>query len=209
MGRGNRRACGPTSRPARRGVPPRRHVMATRLLVVRHGESTWNSEGRWQGQADPPLSPLGEQQAGDAARLLAQQAGDQRIDAIWSSDLVRAARTAEIIAAEVGLAVRFDERLRERDAGEWEGLTRAEIEVGSPGALAAGERPPGFERDDTLLERVHAVVDDIVTLHDGEAVLVVAHGGIVRTLERHLGDDGRGLLPNLGGRWFAVDDDGA
>jgi probable phosphoglycerate mutase len=181
--------------------------MATRLLVVRHGQSTWNSEGRWQGQADPPLSTLGEQQARDAARHLARLAGETRIGAIWSSDLLRAARTAQIVAAEIGIDVRFDERLRERHAGEWQGLTRDEIDAAWPGALAAGDRPPGFEADDTLLVRVRAVVDDIADAHQGDAVLVVSHGGVVRTLERHLGDDDRGLLPNLAGRWFAVEGD--
>jgi broad specificity phosphatase PhoE len=57
--------------------------------------------------------------------------------------------------------------------------------------------------------RVRAVVGDIAAAHEGGAVLVVAHGGVVRTLERHLGDDDRGLLPNLGGRWFVVDGDGS
>jgi probable phosphoglycerate mutase len=183
--------------------------MVARLLVVRHGQSTWNSEGRWQGQADPPLSALGELQARDAARHLARQVREERIGAIWSSDLLRAARTAQIVAAEIGVPVRFDERLRERDAGEWQGLTRDEIEAGWPGALAAGERPAGFEADETLLVRVRAAVGDIADAHGGDAVLVVSHGGVVRTLERHLGDDDRGLLPNLAGRWFAVDGTGS
>ena len=184
--------------------------MAARLLIVRHGESTWNSEGRWQGQADPPLSALGEQQARDAARHLAKHPeGELAIDAVWSSDLLRAARTADIVAAELGLTVRLDPRLRERDAGEWQGLTRDEIEHDWPGALAAHERPPGFEHDDALLVRVRAAVDDIAVAHPGQAVLAVAHGGVVRTLERHLGDDDRGLLANLGGRWFRLDGTGS
>ena len=192
------------------GFLARPHVMPTRLLVVRHGQSTWNSEGRWQGQADPPLSPLGEQQARDAAHHLARQAtSDDSIDAVWSSDLQRAVRTAEIVAAALGLEVRLDNRLRERDAGEWQGLTRDEIEAEWPGFLAAGERPPGFEHDDALLVRVRAIVDQITGAQPGQSVLVVAHGGVVRTLERALGDDNRGLLPNLGGRWFAVDGRGA
>jgi probable phosphoglycerate mutase len=171
----------------------------TRLLLVRHGESTWNASGRWQGQADPPLSALGEQQARDAAR---QVAG---VDALWASDLARARRTAEIIAEHLGLDVRVDPRLRERDAGEWQGRTRAEIEERWPGHLASGRRPPGYEPDDVLLARALDAIAHIATAHAGRSVLVVAHGGVVRTLERHLGEEREGLLPNLGGRWVLLE----
>jgi probable phosphoglycerate mutase len=176
--------------------------MTTRLLVVRHGQSTWNSDGRWQGQADPPLSALGEQQAHDAARTLERA---ERIDAIWSSDLLRASRTADVVGAHLGRAVHLDARLRERDAGEWQGLTRDEIEKRWPGHLRSGRRPPAYEHDDALLARVLSVLDAITAAHAEASVLVVAHGGIVRTMERHLGDDDRGLLPNLGGRWLLVE----
>ena len=67
------------------------------LLVVRHGQSTWNADGRWQGRADPPLTALGEAQAADAALHVGA------IDEVWSSDLERARRTAEIVAAALGL----------------------------------------------------------------------------------------------------------
>ncbi|HEY7106361.1 MAG TPA: histidine phosphatase family protein [Acidimicrobiia bacterium] len=176
--------------------------MTTRVLVVRHGQSTWNSDGRWQGQADPPLSALGEQQALDAARTIERTA---KVDAIWSSDLLRASRTADIIGAHLGHLAHLDARLRERDAGEWQGLTRHEIDVHWPGYLESGRRPPAFERDDALLARVLSGVDAITASHTDGSVLVVAHGGIVRTLERHLGDDDRELLPNLGGRWVLVE----
>lgn len=168
----------------------------TRLLLVRHGESTWNADGRWQGQADPPLSTLGEQQATEAAQRA------DAFDAIWSSDLTRARQTAEIIAKQLGLDVRLDARLRERDAGEWQGHTRAEIDEQWPGYLATGRRPPGFEEDQDLGERVLDAITEIRRAHSGGSVLVVAHGGVVRTLERNLGDDLDGLLPNLGGRWL-------
>jgi probable phosphoglycerate mutase len=168
----------------------------TRVMLVRHGESTWNAEKIWQGQADPPLSALGEQQAADAARHV------DGVDAIWSSDLVRARRTAEIVAGSRGLQVVLDERLRERDAGEWQGLTRAEIEERFPGYLASGLRPPGYEDDAALTVRTLAAVDAIGAAHPGRSVLVVTHGGVVRTLERHLGAADEGLLPNLGGRFF-------
>jgi broad specificity phosphatase PhoE len=178
-----------------------RPAAVTRVLLVRHGQSTWNADGRWQGQADPPLSPLGERQATEAAMRT------DRFDAIWSSDLVRAHQTAEIVAARLGLDVRLEPRLRERDAGEWQGHTRAEIEEQWPGHLASGRRPPGYEDDGALLARTLAAMDEIEDAHPRESVLVVAHGGIVRILERHLGDDLDGLLPNLGGRWVERDPD--
>jgi probable phosphoglycerate mutase len=176
----------------------------TRLLLVRHGQSTWNANGRWQGHADPPLSALGEEQAADAAAHLPE------VDALWTSDLARARRTAEIVAGRLGLPVRVESRLRERDAGEWQGHTRAEIEERWPGFLTSGRRPPGYEDDEALLARVLAAVAEIGAEHEGTSVLVVTHGGIVRTLERHLGDGDSGLLPNLGGRFLVRrrDDEG-
>lgn len=171
------------------------HGAGTRLLLVRHGESTWNADGRWQGQADPPLSSLGERQATEAATRV------DGFDAIWSSDLARARQTAEIVASRLEIDVRLDARLRERDAGEWQGHTRAEIDEQWPGYLASGRRPPGYESDEALLARVLAAIAEIGGAHPRESVLVVVHGGIVRTLERHLGEDLHGLLPNLGGRW--------
>jgi len=173
------------------------------LFLVRHGQSTWNAESRWQGQADPPLTALGEQQARAAAERLATGAP---IDAIWASDLVRARRTAELVAEHLGLSVQFDARLRERDAGEWTGLTRPEIEERYPGALAARRSPPGFEQDEPLLARVVPALGAIAA--GGAArVLVVTHGGIVRTVERDLGAPAE-AVPNLGGRWVHADDGG-
>jgi probable phosphoglycerate mutase len=174
----------------------------TRVLLVRHGESTWNAAKIWQGQADPPLSALGEQQAADAAHHV------DGVDAIWSSDLVRARRTAEIVADSRGLRVVLDGRFRERDAGAWQGLTRTEIEARFPGYLASGRRPPGYEGDAALTERSVAALDAIGADHPGQSVLVVTHGGVVRTLERHLGAADEGLLPNLGGRFFVSSADG-
>jgi probable phosphoglycerate mutase len=171
-----------------------------RILLVRHGQSEWNASGRWQGQADPPLSELGEEQAVSAARALGI------VDAIYASDLVRAHHTAELVAAQLGADVAVEPRLRERKAGEWEGRTRAEIDEGWPGYLEAGRRPTGYEPDDSVLDRVLAALDAIAATHDGD-VLVVTHGGVVRVVERHLGGDAEGLIPNLGGRWLEHDGD--
>src|SRR5436309_8138951 len=97
-------------------------LMTSRVLLVRHGQSEWNAVGRWQGQADPPLTDLGRQQARAAAHSLGS------LDAVFASDLQRATETAVIVAAQLGIGpVVLDPDLRERDAGEWSGLTRDEI----------------------------------------------------------------------------------
>lgn len=170
-----------------------------RLLLVRHGESTWNAVSRWQGQADPPLSAFGERQAEDAGARLAEIA---TITAVWASNLVRARRTGDLIAQRLGIAqVREEPLLRERDVGSWSGLTRDEIEERWPGYLAARRSPPDFEGDDELLARTRAGLAAAVDGTGSGEVLVVTHGGVIRTIERSLGAIPE-RLPNLGGRWL-------
>jgi broad specificity phosphatase PhoE len=173
-----------------------------RLLLVRHGQSVWNAEGRWQGHADPPLSPLGEEQAAAAAARL------DGVTAVYTSDLLRARRTAEIFAFRFGLEAVVDARLRERRAGDWEGHTRIEIEAKWPGYLASGRRPRGYETDDSVLARALEALTAIAGEQHGDAV-VLTHGGVVRTLERHLAEhdapDVDLILPNLGGRWLLAE----
>jgi broad specificity phosphatase PhoE len=177
-------------------------VTATRLFLVRHGESTWNADGRWQGQADPPLSALGERQAEAAVAGFTE-----RPDAVWTSDLGRAARTAEILAGGLGLGPpQSDVRLREREVGEWSGLTRAEIEERWPGYLAQRRSPSGFEPDEQLRDRAEAALRDLARDAPRTTILVVTHGGVIRTLERGLGGEAAPPIPNLGGRWVVVDD---
>jgi broad specificity phosphatase PhoE len=171
--------------------------VTTRLLLVRHGESTWNVAGRWQGQADPPLSELGERQAMAAAAAVADPP-----DAIWTSDLARALRTAELLAQPHGLVVRADARLRERDVGVWSGLTRAEIEERWPGWIAARRSPEGFEGDEALAGRaLDALRDVAAAAAPGATCFVVTHGGVIRAVERHHGAQPE-PVPNLGGRWL-------
>jgi broad specificity phosphatase PhoE len=179
---------------------PRYFPAVTRILLVRHGQSVWNADGRWQGQADPPLSDLGVDQAAAAADADAVGA----VRALYSSDLERARHTAQLLGVRLGLAPVVDERLRERHAGDWEGRTRVEIDEGWPGYLESGRRPDGYEPDDSVLARVLDALRAIATAHTGD-VLVVTHGGVVRTVERHLDGDADGLIPNLGGRWLHYD----
>ena len=181
----------------------------TRILLVRHGESEWNAAGRWQGQADPPLTDLGRAQA------LAAAAAIGAVDAVACSDLERARVTAELIADRIGIGpVLVDPGFRERDAGEWSGLTRSEIHRDWPGYLpddpasraasqGEGRRPPSWEPDDQLLRRAMGAIGRLAdTVGDGDAV-VVTHGGVVYAIEAAL-DEPWHRLPNLGARWVTV-----
>lgn len=178
----------------------------TRLLLVRHGESEWNALGRWQGQADPPLSAHGRHQAVAAARRVGA------VDLVVASTLQRAMVTAQIIADSLGISpVHLDERLIERHAGEWSGLTRTEIKAAWPGYLAddpddraSERRPPGWEPDHSLLTRAQGALADVVdTVGPDGMALVVTHGGIIYALESQLGAPRR-YLPNLGSRWVDI-----
>lgn len=168
----------------------------TRMLLVRHGQSEWNAQGRWQGRADPPLSELGRLQARHAAARLGS------VDVIVASPLRRAFDTACIIAEQLGVGpVVAEPDLVERDAGEWSGLTRAEIEQRWPGWIEAGRRPEGYEDDDSVLERTTRALVRIERVHRGADVVVVCHGGIIYALEGYHGDPA-GRIPNLGARWL-------
>lgn len=177
------------------------------MLLVRHGQSEWNAVRRWQGLADSPLTDLGRRQAAAVGEVLARS--DRPIGAVWSSPLRRAAETGEIIAGRLGLGtVTLDDRLREADAGEWQGLTPAEIERAYPGFLDAHRRPPTFESFDAVVGRAFAALRSIAAAYDGDgdgvgAVAVTTHSGLIRSVVRRLGEPDE-RVPNLGGVWFDV-----
>src|SRR5680860_145649 len=150
------------------------------LLLLRHGQSEWNAVRRWQGLADSPLNDLGRRQAAGAAAALA--AAGHRFQSVWSSPLLRAAGTGDIIAGALGVgAVRVDDRLREADAGEWEGMTPDEIDLAYPGFLTDHRRPPTFERVDQVVERTTAALAAIAadSTTDGASVIVTTHSGVI------------------------------
>lgn len=167
------------------------------LLIVRHGQSIWNAEGRWQGQADPPLSAEGEVQARTAAHRLAAVPGGVTFDLVVSSDLGRAVRTAELMAVLLGVDADLvvEPGLREYDVGEWSGRTRAEIEARWPGALEQWGRgtltaPPGGEDRSALDARVVRAgrrVAAVAAERRAGRILAVAHGGVIRALARATG----------------------
>jgi broad specificity phosphatase PhoE len=178
-------------------------VVPTHLLLIRHGQSTWNAQRRWQGQADPPLTELGEEQAREAARQLGT------FDAIYASDLHRAAVTAGIVADELGLGPVVPEpRLREHDVGEWTGMTVDQVKSDWPGYLEEHRRPPGFEPAEHVVARLVSLFHDLSARHPGGEVLCVTHGGVIRVLRRELEAPDE-VMPNLGGSWFTAADDGA
>lgn len=156
----------------------------TRLLLIRHAESTWNAAGRWQGHADLPLSARGRIQA----EALGSELEEQGIDVLLSSDLLRAAQTAAILGKAFGLEPILDARLRELDIGRWAGLTRAEIAERDPEALARFEigdpdaRAGGGESRRELRSRVRAFAHQLCWQHAGRLVAVVAHMGAIRAL---------------------------
>lgn len=170
----------------------------SRILVVRHGQSTWNAAGRWQGQADPPLSEHGVEQATIAAKAV------EHADLVWSSDLRRAHHTARVLAAPHGLGVTADPRFREREAGGWTGLTRDEIEAQFPGYLADGRRPDGYETDASVAERAFAALHELAAAVAGGTAVVVSHGGVILTIERWHGIE-RTPIHNLEARWLTLD----
>jgi broad specificity phosphatase PhoE len=146
--------------------------------MARHGETDWNLEGRFQGQADPPLNSNGLAQARQLADLLVN-AG---IQAIYCSDLQRAFYTAEIIGNTLGVVPRVDKRLREICLGEWEGMQSEQIKSHYPDLWRRRQLdpvnvpPPGGENLLELAGRVWAAADQIADWHPDETVLLVSHG---------------------------------
>jgi probable phosphoglycerate mutase len=166
----------------------------TTLLLVRHGETDWNAEGRLQGHTDRPLNDFGRRQA---AQLAEELAGDG-IAAVYASDLARARETAEIVAARLGLPVRLDPDLREKNWGTWEGLTpaeRARIEF-------VGETTEAHRK------RVLAALRRICARHPGERVLVVTHGGSLRRVQAAVLGMALPVAENCG-RWLVAYENGS
>ncbi len=158
--------------------------MTTRLILVRHGETDWNLEGRYQGQADVPLNERGREQA----KLLAVRLRGERIEAIYASDLSRAYETAKITAEALGQEVKSLESLREVDTGVWTGLTFKEVESRYPEHLREWRADPlGVKRLEgesyrALFERTRAAIREIVEAHPAQTVLIVGHGGNIKCI---------------------------
>ena len=153
--------------------------MAT-LLLVRHGETDWNRENRFQGHADPPLNDAGREQA----RELSARLATEPLAAVVTSPLRRALETAAEVASTHELAVQQEPGLREVDLGSWTGLTRDEVQQRDPEGyrrwLAYGHGWGDGESYEELGERVVATLVELAGGHDGDTVAVVTHGGPIR-----------------------------
>ncbi len=166
-----------------------------RVVIWRHGQTTWNAAGRFQGQADPPLNLVGEGQS----RLSAGYLAVDPPDLVLTSDLIRAVSTAQALSQLIETPVKVEPRLREIDLGSWQGLTRTEVAAAHPEQYAQwldGHQPVdrGGETRAQLDERVLAALRDIRVDH----VLLVTHGGTARSIIETLLD-----LPHAG-RWLGV-----
>jgi probable phosphoglycerate mutase len=163
----------------------------TEIWLIRHGETDWNRERRLQGWQDIPLNAHGTNQARHLAERLEREARNGPFDAIYSSDLQRAYRTALPVAERLDLRVRSEPGLRERCYGVLEGVTMDRLDVEQPEAAAAWKsREPdrSLEGGETLRQfhlRVVATIDDVAQRHDGGRVLVFTHGGALDIVWRH------------------------
>ncbi|HEY3298080.1 MAG TPA: histidine phosphatase family protein [Armatimonadota bacterium] len=186
-----------------------------RIIFVRHGQTVYNNESRYQGQADTVLSDLGRRQAA----LVAERLKYEDISAVYASDLCRAVETAEAAAAYHNMKVVCDIDLREVGFGEWEGLTVGEIKERYPEIYANYQRDslknraPGGERLEELQVRSVRAVEAIAARHPKETVLIVAHGGPIKAFICHALETGletfrRLALDNGGITVFSMQPDG-
>jgi len=158
----------------------------TRIIAIRHGETTWNVDTRIQGQLNIPLNDTGRRQAGRMALALS----DEPITAIYASDLARAWETAHYLGRALGVDVTPEHGLRERGFGEFEGKTYAEIEALLPEQSLRWRKrdpqfaPPGGESLLALRNRVVAAAERLAARHPGELIALVSHGGVMDVLYR-------------------------
>jgi len=164
------------------------------FYIIRHGETEWNIEGRLQGQKDSSLTANGKRQAKELAKMLRQV----KFDECFSSDLTRAADTAQILALDHQLAVKTSALLREGRFGRFEGKTKADLQQELQTALDIREQLSREERfryrteetmetDEEMMARMITFLRQTALAYSGKTVLVVSHGAMMRTLLIHLG----------------------
>jgi len=155
-----------------------------KLLLTRHGQTDWNIAGRYQGHSDIPLNQMGQSQA----VKIAQRFSQETIHAIYTSDLSRAAHTAQAIADFHQLEIKKDLRWRELSFGDWEGMTYKEMSTHSPDLFSKwmldsmNISTPNGETLAQLAERAKAALDEIKRIHKDQTVLVVSHSGAIQSL---------------------------
>lgn len=168
------------------------------LWLVRHGQTDWNLEGRYQGHVNQPLNEAGLAEAARAAQELARPEA-VKLDALFCSDLLRAVQTAELIGAATGLTCFVDPRLREVNLGAWEGMLSTDIHQNFPAEIEArrrdpvGYRPPGGETLGEVAGRIFQAVEEITAQYPGGQVVIVSHGLALAVLIARA----RGVEPGL------------
>jgi probable phosphoglycerate mutase len=160
----------------------------TTLMIIRHGETEWNRDLRFQGHGDSPLTEIGRSQA----KALAERLAGTSLDQLISSDLGRACETAGYLAATTGVELHIDARLRERNYGPFEGLTIPEIEARHPEAYARFRTDdpdyvlPGGESHRQHYQRNIDFLESFANNHPGATAALVAHGGVLDSVFRFL-----------------------
>lgn len=176
-------------------------MSATQFVVVRHVETVWNREGRIQGHLDSPVTAEGIAQA----QALATRLRGTKFDLFVSSDLGRARATAAYIAAEIGMEAVLDPRLRERNYGIFQGMTRTEAKATHPEVYRRYSEEdvafaiPGGESTQACFERSVGCLEELAACRPGQRLLVVTHGGVIDGLYRHTM-----RLPHVGSRVFSM-----
>jgi broad specificity phosphatase PhoE len=149
----------------------------THLFLIRHGETDWNVEGRYQGQANPPLNERGQYQAHELGEKLVQF----DLDLLYTSPLLRSKQTAEIIARKLAIPVYEDKRLMEIHQGDWQTRLRSEIEGIYPDLFKRWQTspwevtPPGGESLEQVQKRVYSAIDDLLQIHTGQRIGIITH----------------------------------
>lgn len=189
-------------------------MTVNRIVLIRPGETDWNRTGRWQGWIGIPLNALGRRQADKLARFI-RNIG---MSALYSSDLRRAVETAEILSQKLGFTPIYDPRLRERNIGEWQGMTLDEMREWYPDAYKQclidpdGFKIPGGESRLDVKKRVLEAFEAILAEDKGETVGILSHTTTMKVLLTHLlpDCDERGIvLDNSGVTTIARDESGA
>ncbi|QDX82811.1 histidine phosphatase family protein [Denitratisoma sp. DHT3] len=182
------------------------------LCLTRHGETDWNQQGILQGWTDVLLNPLGRRQA----RAMAGSFNHQGFSAVWSSPLMRARETAEIVAPLIRLSFpKFHNGLMERHFGVFQGVPKAELAEFNPVVLQLilKRNPDGYfeggESMDEFADRVLGALADIGSAHDGQRVLVITHGWVMDVVTRHIKGLPRKAILNMKRKngeslWIAV-----
>lgn len=149
------------------------------LYVIRHGQTEWNVMKKMQGSADIPLNEKGLEQA----LITKENLTDIKVDMIFCSPLIRAKQTAEIINSDRNLEVIFDERLRERDYGEFEGTSKSSFDYNEFWAYTKNKSYEKAENVQVFFSRIYNFLDEIKERYPDKNILVVAHAGVMKAIE--------------------------